>query len=46
MADISWIKPSGLEIVTNDEKATVEYCESLGWERAKAEKKPKAEKKE
>lgn len=33
MADISWTKPSGLEIVTNDMPATVEYCESLGWER-------------
>lgn len=26
-----WIKPSGLEIETNDLKATVKYCKSLGW---------------
>jgi len=40
MANITWIKPSKLEIVTNDEKATVEHCESLGWKRKKATKKP------
>jgi len=28
---MKWIKPSGLEIETNNEKATIEYCESLGW---------------
>ena len=34
-----WKKPSGLEIETNDDKETVEYCESLGWERVKETKK-------
>lgn len=32
---IKWIKPSGVEIETNDLEATVAYCESLGWKRAK-----------
>lgn len=36
MTDINWTKPSGLEVTTNDEKATIEYCESLGWERGAA----------
>jgi len=31
----TWIKPNGNEIETNDETATIEYCESLGWERKK-----------
>lgn len=31
---MDWIKPSGLPITTNDAKATVEHCESLGWKRA------------
>ena len=30
---IDWIKPSGLEIKTNEDKATVAHCEKLGWER-------------
>ncbi len=30
---IKWIKPNDIEIETNDLKATVEYCESLGWVR-------------
>ena len=28
-----WIKANGLEIKTNDELETVEYCEQLGWTR-------------
>lgn len=28
---MKWIKPNGTEIETNDMKATVEYCKSLGW---------------
>lgn len=28
---IDWIKPSGLEIQTNDRPETIAYCESLGW---------------
>lgn len=31
---IKWLKPSGLNIETNDKKETVAYCESLKWERA------------
>jgi len=33
MALIKWVKPSKLEIETNDRKETVAYCESLGWKR-------------
>lgn len=40
---ITWTKPSGLKITTNDKKETIEYCESLGWKRDDAvkEKKPR-----
>lgn len=31
---IKWIKPSGLEIETNDMEETILYCEDLGWKRA------------
>lgn len=31
---MDWIKQSGLPITTNDAKATVAYCEGLGWKRA------------
>ena len=48
-----WTKPSGMEIETNDEKLTIEYCEALGWQRdkgaggkAKPKAKPKAAKSE
>jgi len=30
---MKWIRPSGSEIETNDEKATIEHCEKQGWER-------------
>ena len=30
---VEWIKPSGVVIETNDMPETIEYCESLGWER-------------
>ena len=40
-----WKKPSGLEVETNDEKATIAHCESLKWKRVVA-KKPKAAKKD
>ena len=30
---MDWIKPSGLEITTNDSAATVTHCESLGWKK-------------
>lgn len=43
MADvIKWVKPNGVEISTNTLAATIEYAESLGWERAdKPKPKPK-----
>lgn len=30
---ITWIKPSGGEIETNDRPATIAYAESLNWKR-------------
>jgi len=41
---ITWIKPSGQELETNDRKETVEYLESLGYERKpeKKTRKPRA----
>lgn len=35
-----WIKPNGNELETNDEKATIAYCKSLGWEEKGAKKAP------
>lgn len=35
---MKWIKPSGLEITTNDDEVTREYCKSLGWKEVKAKK--------
>jgi hypothetical protein len=43
---IKWVKPSKIEIETNDSEKTVAYCESLGWKRKAAAKKPKAAKKD
>jgi hypothetical protein len=41
---IKWIKQDGeSEIETNDEPATIEYCESLGWTRGDAKKEAKEE---
>jgi len=40
MGTIKWIKPSGVEIQTNDREETIKYCESLGWEREGEKKKP------
>jgi len=37
---IKWIKPSGDEIETNDESATIEAAKVAGWKRKQA-KKPK-----
>ena len=44
---MKWIKPSGLEITTNDDAETVAYCESLGWKNADEghEEEPKPERK-
>lgn len=33
MANITWEKPNGREIVINDHPANVAYAESLGWKR-------------
>lgn len=30
---MKWKKPSGMEMDVNDDQATIDYCESLGWER-------------
>ena len=38
-----WVKPNGTEIETNDNKATIEYCESLGW-KEKVVRKPRQKK--
>lgn len=35
MSKIKWVKPSDIEVETNDNEATVKYCESLGWKRKK-----------
>ena len=45
---IKWERPSGTEITTNEEKATVEAAEALGWKRANEPKKrgPKPSKSE
>lgn len=32
-----WIKPSGMEVKTNDMSETIEYCKSLGWKEKKEE---------
>lgn len=31
---IVWIRPTGSEITTNEEKATIEHCKKLGWKLA------------
>ncbi len=30
---MKWSRPSGTEIETNDEPATIAHCESVGWKR-------------
>lgn len=35
---MKWVKPNGIEIETNDLKATVKKAESLGWKKATAKK--------
>lgn len=43
MAKITWERPSGSKIETNDLKATIAACEKLGWKRKnKRGPKPKA----
>lgn len=39
-----WIKPNGNEIELNEEKATIEKAESLGWKPKAAKKTKKADK--
>ena len=38
---MKWIKPSGIEIETNNLEETLKYCVSLGWKDASAPKKEK-----
>lgn len=38
---IKWQRPSGIPLETDDSKATVEYLESLGFERIKEKAKPR-----
>ena len=40
-----WIKPSGMEVKTNDREETIKYCESLGWKEKKEEVKKVSKKK-
>lgn len=42
---MKWVKPSGLEIETNDMKETIEYCKSLGWKSAEKKEEKKVSKK-
>lgn len=37
MGMITWTKPNGNKITTNDEEANVEYCEALGFKRVAEE---------
>jgi hypothetical protein len=37
---MKWIKPNGNEIDVNDDDATTEYAESLGWKKKEAVKEP------
>ena len=32
---MKWIKPSGAEVTTGDDEATIDYLTSLGWKKAK-----------
>jgi hypothetical protein len=41
---MKWIKPSGLEIETNDSEETIKYCKSLGWKEPKEIKKEEIKK--
>lgn len=41
---MKWIRPSGLEIETNDLEETVKYCKSLGWKEKKEEVKKESKK--
>jgi len=34
---MKWLRPSGSEIETSENDATIEYCESLGWKRMESE---------
>ena len=40
-----WIKPSGVEVETNDLPATIEYAKSIGWKEKKEVKKESKKKK-
>jgi len=38
MNQIVWVKPSGIEVITNDLPATIEAAKALGWKRKEAAK--------
>lgn len=35
LGKIEWKRKSGVPLTTNDSPATIEYCESLGYEKGK-----------
>lgn len=37
-----WVKPSGAKLDLNDDEATIDMAEELGWRREDAKKKAKA----
>ena len=41
---MKWTRPSGSEIETNNEKATIEACEKMGWKESKPKKEAKSKK--
>jgi hypothetical protein len=38
MNKITWIRPSKVELITNDLPATIEHCEKLGYKRKQVRK--------
>lgn len=44
MNKITWVKPSGIEVVTNDLPANIEAAEKAGWKRKEEQKKEESKK--
>lgn len=44
MNKITWIKPSGIEVVSNDLPATIAAAQSLGWKQKEELKKEESKK--
>lgn len=38
---MKWIKPSGVEVETNDMPETITYCRSLGWQEVSEDEAPR-----